>query len=57
MLNHDQREKRVGRTEKALQRSRSRDRDMFRSLGRDPSTKVPVNETPAVAKSKDLTWS
>lgn len=53
----DQREKRVGRPGKALQRSRSRDRDMFRSLGRDPSTKVPVNETPAVAKSKDLAWS
>lgn len=57
MLNHDQKEKRIGRTGKALQRSRSRDRDMFRSLGRDPNPKLPVNKTPAVAKSKDLAWS
>lgn len=50
-------EERIGRTGKGLERSGPRERGVFRSLGNDPRTKIPVNKPPVITKSKDLARS
>lgn len=52
-----EREKRIERTGKGFERSGSREKGVWKSLGSDPRTEVPVNRSPVVAKSKDLAWS